>query len=285
MSLFVPQLSMAGWTYDNWGANPSTTPGTALTPGNSNADSAWTQIASSANIAHDVAGIGIACSAMASHTNANHQVLMDIGIDPAGGTSYVAEINDIEVGQITTNVYAGRQMFFPFRIAAGSSVAVRARSSNATAVDFRVGAKFYGQVSGPAAFPVGTISETIGATAASSTGTSFTPGNAADGSWVSLGTTTIPLWWWVLCYSVSSAGMTTERTYVDLAYGDGSNKHLMKRVFMLSNGNEYSDECYGMNSNFYDCYFPLPAGSTLYIRGRTENAPDTGYNGLAIGIG
>lgn len=285
MSLAIPRLSMAGWTYDNYGANPSSTPGTTLTPGNSNADSSWVQIASSANIANNVYGIKLILSTMATHAAANHQVLLDIGVDPAGGTAYVDTISDILCGQITVNFAGAKQKFFPIYIPAGSSVAVRARSSNATAVSLRVSAKFFGMTSGPHSFPYGQISETLGAIPASSTGTSFTPGNAADGTWVSLGTTTNQLWWWQLCYSISNGTITAERTYIDLSYGDASNKILMKRIVALGNTNEYQDECIGANLDFYECYFPVPAGANIYVRGRCENAPDSGYNAVAIGIG
>jgi hypothetical protein len=51
-----------------------------------------------------------------------------------------------------------------------------------------VSAKFWGDPSNPECVPVGQYSETIG-TISGSAGVVFTPGNAADGAWTSLGTT------------------------------------------------------------------------------------------------
>ncbi|NBT33031.1 MAG: hypothetical protein EBT13_14315, partial [Rhodobacteraceae bacterium] len=63
--------SVQGWSYRNWGANPSATPGTSITPGASNAEGAWTQVASSANIAADVVGFHLQLFAAATATTIN----------------------------------------------------------------------------------------------------------------------------------------------------------------------------------------------------------------------
>lgn len=94
MGLFTPPLSAFNWTYDNWGANPAATIGTSVTPGASNAEGSWTQVASSANIAEDVYWIYFQIHTGATATAAKPQ-LLDIGVDPAGGTSYTAIISDM----------------------------------------------------------------------------------------------------------------------------------------------------------------------------------------------
>lgn len=186
MSLLIPGLTRANWMYDNFGATPAVAYGTSVTPGASNAEGSWTQIASSANIAQDVRGFFLMIHTGSFNGEARPQ-LTDIGVDPAGGTSYTAVISNIPSGNSATDV--GHPFFFPLFIKAGSSVAVRGQTAAATARTFRAAAKFYGQLSDPRAWRQGFFSETIG-TVTSSDGTSFTPGNAADGSWVSLGTTT-----------------------------------------------------------------------------------------------
>ena len=222
---------------------------------------------------------------MGAHTVANHQMLMDVGVDPAGGTSYAAVVSNLMVGQLSTGFDGrARQFYLPIRIPNGSAVAVRVQSSHATPVAFRVNAKFYGAVSGMHAMPCAQSSEDVGTVGGSSTGTSFTPGNAADGSWTSLGTTTEKRWWWILGWSVSNTVITAERTYIDLAYGDGSNKQIMKRIVQSGSTSEETFEHTTANLLWYDCYFPVPAGATLYVRGRCENAPDTGYVANAVGL-
>lgn len=281
MTLLVPGLSRAIFRYDNWGTNPTTTQGTSVTPGASNAEGSWTQIASSANIAQEVAALHLRIAAGSTNAAAKPH-LLDIGVDPAGGTSYTAVISNIVCGSSPAG--AAVEHFFPLRIPAGASVAVRIQGANATAGTVRVAARFYGQLSGRHRVPVGSFSETIG-TITNSDGQSFTPGNAADGTWTSLGTTTNPMWWWQLCYQVNNATITVEGCFIDLAYGDGTNYELIQRVYNLGDTSESCNRVSRNNLNWFEGYCPVPAGATLYVRGRCQNAPDTGYSAVAVGIG
>lgn len=284
--LLVPGLSSYGFTFDNWGTNPTATAlGTAVTPGASNAEGTFTQIASSANIAQDCYWLWVRVSGGAGST-AQKDHLLDIGVDPAGGTSYTAVISNAVCGETNTLVAqsAGAAFMFPLFIKAGSSVAARVQGSNATAGSVLVGAKFWGQPSRPEAVPAGMFSETIG-TITNSGGVSFTPGNAADGTWVDLGTTTKAMWWWQLGYEISNATITAEQTYIELAFGDGSNKHIILRAVHVGSAAEVVQDVVLANLMFPACYWPVPAGAHIYVRGRCNNAPDTGYNAVAIGIG
>ena len=270
--------------YDNWGSNPSATPGTSVVPGASNAEGSWTQIASSGNIAEDIYGLYLQIFAGATSANQKSH-LLDIGVDPAGGTSYVAIISNLVCGSSPTLAQAGnREFYFPFFIKAGSSVAVRIQGSNATAGTVRVAAKFYGKPSKKQLLPVGYYSETIG-TITNSSGVSFTPGNASDGSWVDLGATTKPLWWWQLGYQIDNGTITAEYTYIELAFGDGSNK---QQIFRVMHGGTTAETCgLAMQTSMLGiaAYCPVKAGEHIYVRGRCNNAPDSGYNAVAVGIG
>jgi hypothetical protein len=284
MTLYPAYPSGTSWTFDNFGANPSATPGTSVTPGASNVEGSWTQVASAANIANDVYGFFLMVSGGATSTAAKNQ-LIDIGVDPAGGTSYTAIISNLVCGASPLLTAPGnREHFFPMFIKAGSTVAVRIQGSNATAGTVRVAMQFYGKPAGPIMIPTCYVSETIG-TITNSSGVSFTPGNAADGSWVSLGTTVRPLWWWQLGYQVDNGTITAEYTYIDLAYGDGTNKH---QIFRVQHGGTTGETC-GLQLQTQLCHFaavrPVPAGATIYVRGRCNNAPDTGYNAVAVGCG
>lgn len=286
MALYPPLSSALNWTYDNWGTNPAATPGTSVVPGASDAEGSWTQIASSANIANDVFGFHIRVSGGATAATNKHH-LLDIGVDPAGGTSYTAIISDLQVGQSPAlTVAASKEFFFPFFIKAGSSVAVRAQGDAATAGTIRVIARFWGQPSAPWQLPVGTFSETFRPSPAfPSRGTSFTPGNAADGSWVDLGATAQRLWWWQMGHAIANTTVTAQYTYIEVAYGDGSNKHTILKTMHVGTTGETSG--YGMlpQLSWHECYHPVPAGANIYIRGRCNTTPDTGYNASVIGIG
>ena len=277
-------LSAYNFTYDNWGTNPASTIGTSVTPGASNSEGSWTQIASSANIAQDCYWIYLQVHSGATSAAAKNH-LLDIGVDPAGGTSYSAIISNLDVGSTPALTVAGAQEHvFPFFIKAGSSVAVRVQGSNATAGTIRVAARFYGQPTRPEYVPVGTFSETFG-TITNSNGQSVTPGNAADGSWADLGATTNPLWWFQLGYGIDNATITAEYTYLEVAWGDGSNKHSMFKVMHGGTTGETAGLAAQTQLIANAAYNPVPAGAHIYVRARCNNAPDTGYHVTVIGIG
>ncbi len=284
--LAAPGLSSYGFTYDNWGANPSITPGTSITPGASNVEGSWTGVAASSDITRDCYWVSVCVNTGATST-AQKDHLLDIGVDNAGGTSYTAVISNIVCGESggVGDAFGPHRFVFPLFIKSGSSVAVRIQGNNATAGTVFVAVKFYGDPSNSENVPVGQYSETIG-TITNSGGVSFTPGNAADGAWVSLGTTARDLWWWQLGAQLSSAAMTSSRfTYVDLAFGDATNKIIIQRQLFGQASLENACDAIKENLNWLNCYRPVPAGGTLYVRGRGNTTVTSGWNAVAIGMG
>jgi hypothetical protein len=284
MTLFNTGLSTYNFSYDNWGANPATTYGTSVIPGASNAEGSWTQIASSANISEDVYWLYFQVHSGATAAGIKMH-LLDIGVDPAGGASYTAVVSNFIVGCSPAVTGAGnREYCIPFFIKSGSSVAVRIQGSNATAGTVRVAARFWGKPSRPEVVPVGAYTETIG-TITSSAGVTVTPGNAADGAYVSLGTTVKPLWWWQLGHQINNGTITAEYTYLELAWGDVTNK---KTFFKVMHVGTTGETCgLALQTSLLECaaYCEVPAGSTIYARARCSDAPDTGYNVVALGVG
>lgn len=285
MSLAKARSSGSFWNFDNWGTNPGTTIGTSVIPGASNALGSWTQLATGAAIADEVSGIYFQVHTGAT-ASASKPQLLDIGIDPSGGTSYTPIISNFQIGHAPTLAQAGnREHFFPLRIPAGASVAARIRGANATAGTVRVAARFYGRFGNGLALPVGSFTETLGAVTASSLGTAVTPGNAANGSWADLGATTRSLWWWQLGYCINNTTITAEYTYLELAYGDASNK---TTIFKIMHGGTTSETC-GLAAQtqllWPVSYCRVAAGQNLYVRARCNNAPDTGYSVNVVGVG
>lgn len=271
-----------GWTYSNVG-NPSATPGTSVTPGASNAEGAFTQIASAANMAFDSYLMYISVGG-GNSTGAAKNHLMDIGVDPAGGTSYSAVISNIVCGQSGAVNTTVSSFYFPLWIKAGSTVAVRVQGSNATAGTVRVVAKFFGRPSRPELVWSGQRAETIG-TVTNSNGTSITPGNATEGSWTSLGTTSIDGKWAGISMQVDNGTITAQYTYFDLAYGDGSNKVIIveNRPIFFYGTAEIAAQVY--TSHLLEGHRSIPSGSTIYARAHCSTAPATGYNCLAHILG
>ena len=279
--LAIPTWNRFYWRYSNWGT-PDVTPGVSVVPGASNAEGAWTAMASAANIAQDVYGfLVVVTSGFVSANQKDH--LLDIGVDPAGGTAYTAIINNIVCGQ-SAGIGSGKTFYFPMFIKAGSSVAARVQGSNATAGTVRIAMVFYGQPSNPEQILVGQYSETIG-TITGSAGVAFTPGTGAEGSWASLGTTTRPLWWFQLGVQVSNGTIAAHYVQVDLAYGDGTNMVMIIEDLFLFYAGTTEDQRQGTYQALLEGFCDVPAGATLYVRGWSDVAPPTGYNAVACGIG
>jgi hypothetical protein len=125
----------------------------------------------------------------------------------------------------------------------------------------------------------GAYSETIG-TITNSSGVTFTPGNASNGSWQSLGTTTKEMWAWQLGASVNNATMSAHGTSCDLAYGDGTNFEMIIEAYQMQ-----MTTAEAIFSGPVTGYKVVPAGSTIYVRGNNSAAPVSGYNAVAVGIG
>jgi hypothetical protein len=281
--LGVPWPSF-GWVYDS-GDTPASTYGVSVTLGLSSAEGSWTQVASSANCAYDVYGFllwigGTTTSAI------NHECTLDVGVDPAGGSSYTEVIPNLLCGKSTTLVTGNAFCrYFPLFIKAGSSIAVRGSTSySGQPGGCRVRIMLFGKPSNPHQIRAGQYAEGIG-TVTSNSGVSFTPVSGSEGSWASLGTTTRSLWWAVLTFSISNGTIAAQYTNIDLAVGDGSNYDIIIENLPCF--------CYGTaeiiaqpsDMGHIRGHWEIPAGATLYVRGRCSTTPATGYNARVIGIG
>ena len=283
--LYVPKPNYFGFRFDNWDTNPGTTAGSTVTAGGSaNTESATPLVlASGANLDEDA--VALQLFVCATSGTGSRQVLMDIGVDPAGGTDYKWVINNLVTGgaPAVTGTGSGHKFLLPFYFKAGSAVACRIQCSQAS-ITQDVMASFFGRPSYPEVVHVGQFSETLG-TVTNSLGQSFTPGNAADGNWADLGATSRELWWWQLGYQVDNATITAEYVYVELAWGNAVTKHRIMRHMEGGTTSETNADVLGGNLSMYNAFCPVPAGANIYVRGRCNNAPDTGYNALALGIG
>jgi hypothetical protein len=93
------------------------------------------------------------------------------------------------------------------------------------------------------------------------------------------------MWWWQLGYQINNTTITAEYTYIELAYGDASNKFIILKRFHGGTTNETCGSMMDAALLWPEAYCRVPAGSTIYVRGRCNGAPDTGYQAAAIGIG
>lgn len=272
----------AGKSGFNWWyslqTTPSSTPGVSVTPG-SGSKGSYVQLASGANLVRDCHLMRV--WVVAGNTSAAiRDILMDIGIDPNGGTSYsqLGGINNIFVPQASNAVDGGRWFLFPLFIKNGSSVGVRGQSNVTTT--FRVAAWFFGLPAAPENVFSGQYSETIGVSG--NGGTPFTCGNtSAWGSWTSLGTTTRPCWYWTLAWGNNVTVTTNQGYFAELAYSpNGTN--MITIIPCLPMFNPGTAEKSGSPS--IHGMWQVPAGGTLYVRGSASGTAE-GTEAVAIGIG
>jgi hypothetical protein len=184
MALITQGPAFAHWS-DNFGSPFSDTAnagfGVGITPGTSSADG--TAVTVLPALSHDCEYLWLGVSGIGNSGGAN-AALMDVLVDPAGGTSWSELISDLLVGFSANIVYNTTpqgvpvEYHFPLWIPAGASVGARIRMQNASApTGTRVMAVAAGGNRNPASWWCGQKVETVGTMAPSSSlGQIVTPG-------------------------------------------------------------------------------------------------------------
>lgn len=191
MSLIVKPPSWGHCSHNITGS-PTANAGTTITAGANNADGSSAALLT--NVSHDVEFLVIGFHSYNVSTG-NGSTLVDILIDPAGGTTWSTDpvINDLLAGQTlgTGNALPITQWyFFPLWIKSGCSIGARARTAHTATIAGKVIAFAYGGNANPASWWCGQSVESIGINAAASQGTNHTPGNTgAFSAWANLGST------------------------------------------------------------------------------------------------
>lgn len=192
MGLLIP--GGPDWAYcsTNLTGTPDSSPGTSITAGTSNANGSTVALFTA--LTHDVEylilqPIGFWTAAAVNRT------MIDIMIDPAGGSSWATTplIADLICGGWANVTGAGgvSSYHFPLRIPAGASLGARARCSHTVAATgATIMATVFGGNRNPGSWWAGSKVTAIGTTGATSSGTSITPGaTGAYSAWTSVGST------------------------------------------------------------------------------------------------
>lgn len=188
MALMVPNgPSFANYS-DNFGpitANDADGFGRAITAGTSSADG--TAVTIMTGLAHDCEYLWLGISGLGTNNSAN-AALMDLLIDPAGGTDWSVLITDLLAGWCATILYNATgaaiplSYHFPLWLPAGASLGARIRMQSASAPSStRVLAAVFGGNKNPASWWCGQKVETVGTfDAANSLGQLHTPGGGTS---------------------------------------------------------------------------------------------------------
>jgi hypothetical protein len=293
-----------GWirtTETNTNDTPISTPGVALTAGAVGVKGAWTNISTY----NSVNTLDVECHFVTlemhgrpTSTLSNAQ-LVDIGVDPAGGSSPTLVASNIAVGQSayfadTEGVQVRAEL--PLCIPAGASVFARTAFSPNAANSAALIAAYFGAPSRPEAVWSGQFCESIGIANDGSVPTNcdatpVTPGNSgswtgsigtAAGDWHELGTAAQNLRHISLFPQIRNATMAALHYFWELGIGDGATVvPIIKKI----RASTTSSERVVWKGRQGGAFFDIPAGTKIYARANCSGTSDTGWTAMALGIG
>ena len=267
----IPAPNKFQWAYDSRTDRPSTTDGTSTTPGNNTMGSWSSAIISSANMASDVWWIDVWISSGAGSA-ASRPTLIDIGVDPAGGTAYSVILPNLLASNSSPYAtFGGIHYGFPIHIKAGSSLA--ARSSNVGAAgNPRIAVRVFGRPTEPELLWKGGHVTDIGTVSGSSTGTSITSGTTSEGSWTSLGTSPSSACRYIeVGFGCDNTTMSALGHHMDVGYGASAGDTLLVQDVLAS-----TTAAEQISKPWYQgvfCY--VPPSSSLWGRMQCSGTPVT----------
>lgn len=276
-------LDFASFTSSIGTTRPATALGATVTPVQNAMSGAWASIFSA--LPYDVCGIWVNINSGGS-SNAARDLLVDIGVDPAGGTSYVVAIPYLLglAAPLAASVGdGGINYFFPLYIKAGSTVAARASVNNATVGTVRVWCAVWALPANSLNLRLGTRVEAIGIVSASSRGTTVTPGTTSEGAWTDLGTSVNENWWWQAGCGCNDASMTALSHHLDIGLGDASNKDIIIQDQIIRVNT--TTESLAWATQMPGCVREYPAGEHVYGRLQCSGTSDSNMSVAAWGLG
>jgi len=252
--------------------------GTSVTPGN-NTKGSWASVFTGTEIAYDVWRMVVNIGSGATSAAAK-DTIVDIGIDPSGGTSYTVLIPDLLGANSSPYATFGAITYrFPIHVPAGSRIGARASVNNATVGTLRVYLTVDGNPTNPEMVWKGTKVEAIGVTAASSNGTAVTPGTTSDGSWTSLGTVTERARFWEVGMGVNDTSMAAVGYHLDLSAGASGGD-----VPILTDALTCCTSAEQQFSSPNGTYRTIAAGSTIWGRAQCSGTADSGTSMAAYAV-
>jgi hypothetical protein len=245
---------------------PSTTViGTAINADANDADG--TDVAFLTALTHDVEYLLIGINGV-SAAGGNGSALLDILVDPAGGTTWASAplINDLLAGQsgaATTTSPIAVWYHFPIWLKSGHSIGGRMRTAHTSQITAgEVAIIAYGGNTNPASWWCGQHVTTIGVDDTISQGTNHTAGvSGAFSAWANFGST-LPAPCGALQFGVH--GTNTDTTQAATAYifefGIASTR-IGPSIFRSTNTNEA-----GWTSPTGPIFYSAPSGAQLQVR-------------------
>lgn len=264
------------WAYctHNLASTPSTNIGTLVSAGANNADGA--SVSGITAVTHDIEYLVIGYQAFSS-VSANNSTLLDILVDPAGGSSWDSTplISDLLVGCINNNasqlIPVWNVYQFPIWVKSGSSLGMQARTAHTGTNGGRVSLWAYGGNANPSSWWCGSKVTEIGINAASSQGTDHLAGSSSTFStWTDFGST-LPYQTGALQFAVHGVSGTTAANNLSYEYEFGvGGTRIGHPILRFTNTNEG-----GWTINPAPIFCNLPAGTQFQVRGRCNSTAET----------
>lgn len=283
MSLWLPPTPGFTWQVSNVDATrPAATFGTSVSfNASANIKGSFTQVLGA--IANEALGIMISVNSVAVAA-ASGDCLIDIGIDPAGGTSYTVLIPNLLCSCAGTYAIGhGINYYFPLRIPAGATVAARGQRATAAGT-FSIIVRLFGKPERPEVVNYGVAVDAFGVNTATSGGTAITSGTTAEGTYTQIGSaTTVPYKWLQQGMGINDTTMTGSLVYaLDLAFGDASNKvpAIQDQWFVEFDVNENLCSIGAMEGGSYH----VPTGAIFYQRIQCSGTADSALSGAVYAV-
>lgn len=267
MSLILPRgPSWAHCTTNMTGTPSPTALGTAVTAGAN--DTPGTAAALLTNLSHDMEYLVLGLNGFFI-SGGNGSCMIDILVDPAGGTSWSAtklipNLLSGQTGAFAQNTPPMLWYYFPLWLKAGSSLGVQAQTAHTADITTgSVACAAFGGNANPGSWWCGKTVEAIGTDATTTQGTSHTPGSTgAYSAWTNFGST--------LSASCGALQFVAEGTFTDTTqnarayfFEFGVNSSRIGPNVYKTTGTSELGQCTTMGPIFCN----LPSGTQLMVRG------------------
>lgn len=288
MPLLVPHRTPIGeFTYregSHLTTRPATTFGTTVTPGN---NTYGTAVQVGADTVEECWGILIGVNGIGVATVAKDS-LTQIGFDFTGGTTFPASpdrFNSIELLTSCAHNYlvgGGVQFYFPLYLPAGTAILARGSTNNATVGTQNVWWTLFGRPKNPETIRRGQYVQALGITAASSSGTALTPGGAAEGTAVSVGTITDNSWFWEWGVGQNDADMLAAVLHTDILIGSSSGPVIVENLIHTSAAAEVHTKSSSLPNS---PVAGVPAGTEIFARMQNNTTNDAAHSVAVYAVG
>lgn len=263
------------------GTRPANGWGTSVTP----AQNAYGSYANLGVLSTSYTGYGLWLNVNSANVSAiARQMVITVGIDYAGGTTFTDWINGILVTGAGLYQNGGTNapiwFYFPIIVPAGASLGVKASCSAATLTAFTVEARTAIRPQGPVGW-YGTRVTSYG-TNATTFGTAITPGTTAEGAWTAIsGTLTVKHRYLEVGLGSTTNAMSNNIVHVDVGVGDATNKRVaLSNVVFQTNAAELIEK-----PPLLSGWTEANVGDIIYARAQVgPNALDTDYRVAVYGV-